>query len=109
MNQINKPIFFNEIMNYDDNTNEFKEKKSVRFSDQNKSMDDNVKILKLQELDDQIKLLETKIKNNKKKNNIPEIIFIIPYRDRKEHKIFFENYSKIILEDIENYELYFVL
>tara|TARA_Y100001970_G_scaffold248887_1_gene318866 strand:- start:1514 stop:2437 length:924 start_codon:yes stop_codon:yes gene_type:complete len=108
MNQINKPIFFNEIMKYDDNTNEFKEKKSVRFSDQNKTMDENVKILKLQELDDQIKLLETKIKNKKNKNNIPEIIFLIPYRDRKEQKIFFENYSKIVLEDVENYELYFV-
>jgi hypothetical protein len=40
----------------------------------------------------------------------PKMVFIIPYRDRKEHKVFFTLYMKHILEDIPkiDYELYFV-
>ena len=42
--------------------------------------------------------------------NIPKIVFIIPYRDRVEHKEFFTVYMKHVLEDIPktDYEIYFV-
>jgi hypothetical protein len=42
--------------------------------------------------------------------HIPKIVFIIPYRDRVEHKEFFTVYMKHVLEDIPktDYEIYFV-
>ena len=41
---------------------------------------------------------------------IPKIVFIVPYRDRIEHKEFFTIYMKHVLEDIPktDYEIYFV-
>ena len=40
---------------------------------------------------------------------IPEIIFIVPYRNRKQHKFFFDKHIKHVLEDLpENtWELYY--
>ena len=42
--------------------------------------------------------------------NIPKICFIIPYRNRKEHKQFFMKYMEFIMEDYkkEDYEIFFV-
>ena len=41
---------------------------------------------------------------------VPKVVFIIPYRDRVEHKEFFTVYMKHVLEDIPktDYEIYFV-
>ena len=40
---------------------------------------------------------------------VPKIIFIVPYRDRIQHKHFFDVYMKHILEDIpkNTYEIYY--
>lgn len=39
----------------------------------------------------------------------PKIVFIIPYRDRYTHRVFFSNYMKIVLKDMpeDEYEIYF--
>ena len=39
----------------------------------------------------------------------PDIIFIVPYRDRIPHKFFFDKYMQHVLEDISSntYEIYY--
>jgi len=39
--------------------------------------------------------------------NVPECVFIVPYRNRAQHKFFFSKYMSFILEDKDNYEIYF--
>lgn len=39
--------------------------------------------------------------------NIPKKIFIVPYRNRVQHKFFFCKYMSFILENEEDYEIYF--
>ena len=48
--------------------------------------------------------------NNSSSNIIPKMVFIIPYRDRAEHKHFFQRQIKYLLEDYvqSDYEIYFV-
>jgi len=43
-----------------------------------------------------------------KSNIIPNRIFIVPYRNRREQKFFFSNQMSFILGDAEDYEIYFV-
>jgi len=38
---------------------------------------------------------------------IPKRIFIVPYRNRAQHKFFFCKYMSFILEDADNYEIFF--
>ena len=43
-------------------------------------------------------------------SRIPNIIFIVPYRNRHQHKFFFSNYIKSIMDESnlkEKYEVYF--
>jgi hypothetical protein len=39
--------------------------------------------------------------------NIPKRVFIVPYRNRIQQKFFFSKYMSFILEDDEDYEIYF--
>ena len=39
--------------------------------------------------------------------NIPKRVFIVPYRNRVQHKFFFSKYMSFILEDCDDYEIYF--
>ena len=38
---------------------------------------------------------------------IPRRVFIVPYRNRIQHKFFFSKYMSFILENDEDYEIYF--
>ena len=38
---------------------------------------------------------------------IPKRIFIVPYRNRAQHKFFFSKYMSFILEDKDDYEIFF--
>lgn len=41
-------------------------------------------------------------------NEVPKIVFIVPYRNRPQHKFFFSNYLSTIMKEIDiNYEIYF--
>ena len=39
--------------------------------------------------------------------NIPKKVFIVPYRNRPQHKFFFCKYMSFLLEDQDDYEIYF--
>lgn len=41
------------------------------------------------------------------KINVPKRVFIVPYRNRAQHKFFFSKYMSFILEDQTDYEIYF--
>jgi hypothetical protein len=45
--------------------------------------------------------------NNIGEERIPSKIFIVPYRNRIQHKFFFMKYMSFILEDKNDYEIYF--
>ncbi len=38
---------------------------------------------------------------------VPKRVFIVPYRNRVQHKFFFSKYMSFLLEDKEDYEIYF--
>ena len=39
--------------------------------------------------------------------NVPKRVFIVPYRNRVQHKFFFSKYMSFILEDCNDYEIFF--
>jgi hypothetical protein len=47
--------------------------------------------------------------SNDNHENIPKIIFIVPYRNREEHLEYFKKHMKIVLEDLppESYNIYY--
>ena len=47
------------------------------------------------------------VKNEVEVVKIPKRIFIVPYRNRVQHKFFFSKYMSFILEDDDDYEIYF--
>jgi hypothetical protein len=44
---------------------------------------------------------------SKENINAPKRVFIVPYRNRVQHKFFFSKYMSFILEDCDDYEIYF--
>lgn len=40
-------------------------------------------------------------------SRIPKLVFIVPYRNRPEHKFFFSNYLNIIMNNRDDYDVYF--
>ena len=51
--------------------------------------------------------MSTELKGEQNILNIPKRIFIVPYRNRVQHKFFFSKYMSFILEDKQDYEIYF--
>jgi len=47
------------------------------------------------------------IKEEVKEVKVPKRVFIVPYRNRVQHKFFFSKYMSFILEDSDDYEIYF--
>jgi len=44
---------------------------------------------------------------NSEEIQVPKRVFIVPYRNRVQHKFFFSKYMSFILEDCDDYEIYF--
>ena len=44
---------------------------------------------------------------SKENITVPKRVFIVPYRNRVQHKFFFSKYMSFILEDCDDYEIYF--
>ena len=44
---------------------------------------------------------------SKENSNVPKRVFVVPYRNRVQHKFFFSKYMSFILEDCDDYEIYF--
>ena len=44
---------------------------------------------------------------SQKNLKIPKIVFIVPYRNRPQHKFFFSNYLTTIMDGNDDYEIYF--
>lgn len=44
---------------------------------------------------------------NNSENFVPKRVFIVPYRNRIQHKFFFSKHMSFILEDMDDYEIYF--
>jgi hypothetical protein len=51
--------------------------------------------------------LKKKFSNIRMSLRIPKYVFIVPYRNRVQHKFFFSKYMTFILEDNNDYEIYF--
>jgi hypothetical protein len=53
---------------------------------------------------------ETQRKEKGKGDAIPEMVFIVPYRDRRQQRNFFVNQMKVVLEDIpsDKYEIFYI-
>jgi len=45
--------------------------------------------------------------SDEKSIKVPKRVFIVPYRNRVQHKFFFSKYMSFILEDCDDYEIYF--
>jgi len=54
-----------------------------------------------------ISISDSSNNSNFDKIKIPSRVFIVPYRDRPQHKFFFCKYMQFILEDWDDYEIYF--
>jgi hypothetical protein len=51
--------------------------------------------------------MSSELKGEQNILNIPKRIFIVPYRNRVQHKFFFSKYMSFILEDKQDYEIYY--
>jgi len=47
------------------------------------------------------------VKDQSSEKQIPKRVFIVPYRNRIQHKFFFSKYMSFLLEDKNDYEIYF--
>jgi hypothetical protein len=58
-------------------------------------------------MSNEIQLTITEIERTDEPKFIPKKVFIVPYRNRIQHKFFFSKYMSFILEDTTDYEIYF--